>query len=588
MEAINLNIPSAKDTMTDNDFNFLNSPQLPTNSPVNQTGGFLNNLFSNSSNKATLKAASDGRFDIVDYLIKNNYFTDVTAQDDLGNTILHYIAYYFDKVSIDTLNTILNNGNIKSAINIQNNNKGDTPAMVALKQGHDKFVDIMYNLDANFAIKNNDGLNIETETVDVSNETSFNNPISNINKILNTIVGKSLKSDTIDAQTLSTPKKSVNLVALNIDTVKPMDTEGIMEEFMDTATNNNENNNNENNTDEFLDNLIKNENNQSSVNTDSFLEQLEKNITNNQSGGSINNNIGTEAYLNNLLSKYDIESIGNNGNNGNNDINTEDYVQNVIDRYENSMTGGGSCGSDDLTGGSCSCENNLYGGGSCGSDDYLYLSSDYSEMYGGRETKLGEMIKRQNRNVHKEVVEKIQKILDISEDAAKIYKTLLWDHIKKEFPKLSNMDQTIEMDKLVTEVKGSRTSAQIKKFLKTFEKKFGEGEKIREKHKKEAEKRMKDKKSKSKPKDKKAKDKKEKDEKIEEPTPESSYNLQNTSSSNIPEALSVTSSEEVDINANYSDTSYSDIDYNANGIKFSPTSYSENDIFQNVDSENFY
>jgi len=495
-----INIPSISASDYASDFQFVNSPKLTVDTD-GQKGGFLCGLFSSSSNKAGLKAAAEGKFDVVDYLLKNNYIDDITAQDEHGNTILHYIAYFFDKINNGLLNSILNNPDIKSVINIQNNNHGDTPAMVALKHGHHKFVDIMYNMGANFSIKNNDGLNIETETIESESVMSpvdmFNNAFQNIQKILLTTKNNmGPMSPYTDTANMKFSDKNPNIFVLNIDTYKPDETE-LNDNLFNTQTDGRnsakKNSAKDNSTDSFLQNVIDKENNKNipSENTDSFLKRLENNINNNNNnnnmlggGDSITNS--TENYLNALLGRYD----SNNFKGGNNVADTEDYIQSIINNYEATMSGGGSC------------------------------SDELSFQYGGKPTQLSRMIARQNKNIHKEVVDKIQKILEVSEDKARNYKSLLWDMIKKKFPKLSNMDQSIEMDKFVTEKKGNRTLSEIKKDLKKFEKDLSKGEKIRKEHREISEKKREEKAKKT----------------SETPENTSSENISDTTSVDVPDA----------------------------------------------------
>lgn len=512
MEQFNLNIPSISDTQPVSDFNFVNSPKLSINDSVNnQKGGFLCGLFSNSSNKAGLQAAADRRFDIVEYLLKNNFIDDITAQDDHGNAILHYVARFFNTINHELLNDILNNPDIKSVINIQNN-KGDTPAMVALKNGQHKFVDIMYKLGANFSIKNNDGLNIDTETIE-SEQYPYNTPtistaVQNIKNLLNQakpIMSPFTFTDaTIGDNFTPSPTMKPDVVVLKIDTYKPDDTDSINENILRPQEPYNVNpsdnvkpSDTDLDTDAFLQNLLDNDNVQSE-NTDSFLKRLENNISQEgqqQTGGNYLTN-STENYLNELLNRYDPNVTDNSINDMGSVNNTEDFIQDVIDKYEATMTGG-SCGDDHD---SYTDSFSQYGG----YDSY----TDSFSQYGGKRKKkksrsrkrvnqhsqLSRMIARQNKNIHREVVEKIQKILGVSEDIARNYKSLLWDMIKKQFPKLSNMDQSIEMDKFITERKGERTLAQIKKDLKKFEKDLKKGEQLRKKHRESSEKKLKERK----------------------------------------------------------------------------------------------
>uniref|UniRef100_A0A6C0EAU2 Uncharacterized protein n=1 Tax=viral metagenome TaxID=1070528 RepID=A0A6C0EAU2_9ZZZZ len=81
-----------------------------------------------------------------------------------------------------------------------------------------------------------------------------------------------------------------------------------------------------------------------------------------------------------------------------------------------------------------------------------------SDMVGGRRdddssaiSEMARAIQNQGEEVHKRVVEKIAKLLNIEIDKAKIYKAGLYDMVKKKRPELNNYDRAVEMEKMVTE-----------------------------------------------------------------------------------------------------------------------------------------
>jgi hypothetical protein len=84
------------------------------------------------------------------------------CKDKEGNTILHYIVHC-SKSNNDCKNTLFklidNNKVNKSNINIQNN-RGETPILIAAFDKNDEAVDKLYNAGADLSIRDNEGNNI--------------------------------------------------------------------------------------------------------------------------------------------------------------------------------------------------------------------------------------------------------------------------------------------------------------------------------------------------------------------------------------------------------------------------------------------
>ena len=108
-----------------------------------------------------------------------------------------------------------------------------------------------------------------------------------------------------------------------------------------------------------------------------------------------------------------------------------------------------------------------------------------------RENQLGRLIARQGSEIHKTVMDKIMKILKLNKDKqedvekARNYKAVLWNKVKQNSKLISNLDRSVELEKMVTPENLAKLDP------KKVEK---EGAKLREESRKAKEKRMADKK----------------------------------------------------------------------------------------------
>lgn len=133
----------------------------------NMNGGGSFSLFNffpskqtTNPDKALLEAAKLGKIDVLNYAIYNNYYKSLGAQDDDGNTILHYLVS-MSEPNIELIRTVTKNAG--SFINTQNK-AGDTPLILAVKYGHHDLCGKLIENGADKTIKNKDGLHVDTET----------------------------------------------------------------------------------------------------------------------------------------------------------------------------------------------------------------------------------------------------------------------------------------------------------------------------------------------------------------------------------------------------------------------------------------
>lgn len=83
-------------------------------------------------------------------------------------------------------------------------------------------------------------------------------------------------------------------------------------------------------------------------------------------------------------------------------------------------------------------------------------SSSRSSSRSTRSTKLGRLIARQGSDIHRTVIDKILKLLKLNKDKpedvekARNYKAVLWNEIKKNKKLVSNLDRSVELEKMTT------------------------------------------------------------------------------------------------------------------------------------------
>jgi hypothetical protein len=131
-----------------------------SNTGLNQAGGFFWN-FSNGDNcdNIVMKAVQLRNYHVVDFFVNQNLIKNYGHKDANGCTLLHYLAREVSREVGPIIDKILEMPNIKSFINIQDNN-GDTPLHVATKVGNHEIAEKLVFAGCDKSKKNNDGQTI--------------------------------------------------------------------------------------------------------------------------------------------------------------------------------------------------------------------------------------------------------------------------------------------------------------------------------------------------------------------------------------------------------------------------------------------
>jgi hypothetical protein len=141
---------------------------------------------------------------LFNYNFLNNNFD---AQDNNGNTILHHIV---SKNDMDTFNSVLNcinyNNGSKTILNKQNNN-GDTPMHIAVRNKSFDMAKQLHLAGTNIKIKNNNGESIES---DEPVQKAMSGLSSNMNKCSDSINLSDLE-DTLPVRRMSVNSESNNM-----------------------------------------------------------------------------------------------------------------------------------------------------------------------------------------------------------------------------------------------------------------------------------------------------------------------------------------------------------------------------------------
>jgi len=99
-------------------------------------------------------------------------------------------------------------------------------------------------------------------------------------------------------------------------------------------------------------------------------------------------------------------------------------------------------------------------------------SSDKSQS--SASVTLDRLIKNQASEIHEQTIEIIKKLLDISEDEARLYKAALYKIVREKHPELNNFDRASEMKKLANE--DVLKSSEVRDLVKYIKKDMSEKE----------------------------------------------------------------------------------------------------------------
>lgn len=191
MEYLKLNLSDPSSIQFDNLYNNLSdstlSPGFGSESYPNkysisnkQSGGNFFDIFKIDTpcnyEKDALIAAEEKNYAVVEFFVSHNKIDNFGIADKNGNTLLHFIARDATAHNIDEnlINAIVLKAKkcdkSKNFINFQNND-GDTPAIIAIKNGNNKLVNLLASAGADLSIKNKQNQYVASEESNVSEHT---------------------------------------------------------------------------------------------------------------------------------------------------------------------------------------------------------------------------------------------------------------------------------------------------------------------------------------------------------------------------------------------------------------------------------
>lgn len=120
-------------------------------------------------------------------------------------------------------------------------------------------------------------------------------------------------------------------------------------------------------------------------------------------------------------------------------------------------------------------KSNMKGGAKVTGQRKLKKRSSVKRASAKRKVSLSRLIENEATEIHTRVVAKIAKEMKISEDEAKIIKAAFWKEIKEKFATLSNLDKSIELEKMAT--KKNMKAVDVEKTKEEMQKKREEKQK---------------------------------------------------------------------------------------------------------------
>jgi hypothetical protein len=488
-------------------------------------GGNTNGTSTNTSinEQLALTAAEEKNYEVVKFLINHNNNYDFSQVDKSNNTLLHHIARDYTAHNIDPqlIKTILSDKNVKQFINIQNI-EGDTPAITALKNGNNNFVNMLRDVGADLTITNKIGQYIASST-----DTATNNNSEKDIDAIDTAVIMNNSETTNESQkdiiervvnTFIHNKKPPNNNTItesigfnNISKASPIAKTPVAKTpIATTLSGGNYNNHSESQyinllsenhadflefTEGFLEKIARNNTtvkNTSNLDTENILSKLNEIAKSQdlQHGGKsvMNETENSELFLNNLINKYSSNSTSgscghkqNNLQGGNyNSKNTKsvkgtrkllsykrynDYGITPKSEYSEELGTLLNNQADQIRSRVLKRVKNVTNSTLSDADNYVsYMENIIDEQFEGnsnldKKVELENMVSKSTvvnkfkeaSEIHKEVVEKIKKVLKTDNDEeARDYKAALWNMAKEKYPDSDNLEQSKEMKKMAT------------------------------------------------------------------------------------------------------------------------------------------
>jgi hypothetical protein len=252
-----------------------------------QSGGFFGfDLFSpkiSKVDKAIIEAAKLKKYDCVEFMFNAGLVTSFKAQDDSGNTLLHYLVEASDP-QINLIEKILARSDVKSFINIKNN-AGDSPLLVAAKKSQHDICVILINKGADKNQKNGEGFYIKSET-------------------------ETMPEQHVTAEPFTMPSNKDKVLGTKIDQIM-VDIKGLLLRNNNNAPITTDQMNMNSDTDSFINKIQPSLNN--NPDSDKLMEKLQIFInepTNTHKGGACGCGSDTEKIVNNLINHMDNVQAG--------------------------------------------------------------------------------------------------------------------------------------------------------------------------------------------------------------------------------------------------------------------------------------
>lgn len=407
------------------------------------------------------------------------------VKDDNGQNVLHILASA-DKKEFNETNFLVKelfNSNIcksSSLVVNEKDNHGNTPLHYAVEKQNDEMVKELITHGAKIGVTNKDGVAVVLSSTESPKEI-----IKSESKVspVNTVGGSE------DTETFL--NNLINKYNVNPKDDSEMSTDKFLDKLVDKYNNNTNNNmcggndSQLSDIDQFLNNIV----NQKSadinmaggnddMDTEKFLNNIIDKYNNNNTNVTNNLNGGGDDFINELIKQFDVTENGTG----------EQALGKFINQYENTFankilnksTNVDSAYTYDQSEMSATEQNVMNGGN--GADSYnteTFINSILNKINGsddgklvggkaingkrkmtqyddndGNNTKDGELsriIRNKEKEIHKKVVNKISGIMNVDENTAKKYKSLLWKQVAGKYPHLvSDLDKSLQMEQLAT------------------------------------------------------------------------------------------------------------------------------------------
>jgi hypothetical protein len=457
----------------------------------NQKGGSPNNY----SSSLIFNAIKENNYNALNFLINQKEIISINFKDNDGLTILHIlINKLVDRNENENIMIIIENilqrADVNHIINIQDNN-GNTPLHLCAISKNYILCDKLINAGANHLIKNNSGLYVESESESITRNTCINSKKPIIDQTI-FISKKNLRSlkDNDDIDDIDDDKKDIDdNVEKNImkNIISSLTTSNKLDNSSDSDSEEEKINVNQSSninqsaiiddTSEFINRLINTENNDKNLENLSHVINLDKFIGKNKDSNisrTLSHN-ATSDFLNDFINKYKIK-INNKGGgtkkkiknfrklNTNTDYNKDSLemphtsVSSIIHTEtdsnsdnETETTSNSDNDTDSKT--TSNSDNDTDSNSNSNSNtksDSKTTSKTVNDSDNNSLSELSRIINNKSTEIHERIVKKIEELLNISEQEARVIKAYIYNEVKIKHPELNNFDRAVEMEKKIT------------------------------------------------------------------------------------------------------------------------------------------